>query len=113
MPGRKLLASLCVAFTLCLISLGLVWELWLAPLRPGGSWLVLKVLPLLFPLGGLLHGKPYTFQWTSMLCLLYIVEALVRLVSGHGAEAVLAGVELALATALFCASIAFVRSTRP
>ena len=23
-----------------------LWELWLAPLRPGGSWLALKALPL-------------------------------------------------------------------
>jgi uncharacterized membrane protein len=113
MPGRRLLGRLCVAFTLCLIVLGLAWELWLAPVRPGGSWLVLKVVPLLLPLGGLVHGKPYTFQWTSMLCLLYVVEALVRLVTGHGTEAVLAGVELALAGALFCASIAFVRSAKP
>jgi hypothetical protein len=29
-----------------LIVLGLAWELWLAPLRPGGSLLALKVLPL-------------------------------------------------------------------
>src|SRR4051794_1984022 len=33
-----------VGSLLALIVLGLAWELWLAPLRPGGSWLVLKVL---------------------------------------------------------------------
>ena len=39
---------------IALILLGLAWELVLAPLRPGGSWMVLKVLPLLLPLRGVL-----------------------------------------------------------
>ena len=36
-----------VASLLLLIALCIAWETVLAPLRPGGSWLVLKVLPLL------------------------------------------------------------------
>ncbi len=39
---------------IALILLSLAWELWLAPLRPGGSWLVLKILRLL---GSLFGGK--------------------------------------------------------
>ena len=39
-----------VASLLALILLTLAWELWLAPLRPGGSWLVLKAAILLLPL---------------------------------------------------------------
>ena len=35
------------ASLLALALLEMLWELWLAPLKPGGSWLVLKVLPLL------------------------------------------------------------------
>jgi uncharacterized membrane protein len=60
-----------VGSLLALIALGLVWELWLAPARPGGSWLVLRVLPLLAPLFGLLHGRRRTFQWTAFLALAY------------------------------------------
>ncbi len=100
---------LCVGSVLALIALGMAWELWLAPLRPGGSWLVLKVLPLMLPLTGLVHGKRYTYQWTSMLSLLYLMEALVRLVTGHGTEAALAGAELILALLLFCTAIAYTR----
>src|SRR5690606_28653235 len=44
-PVLRRTASVCL---IGLIALGLAWELWLAPLRPGGSWLVLKVIPLLF-----------------------------------------------------------------
>jgi uncharacterized membrane protein len=44
---------LAVSSLMGLIVLGLAWELWLAPLRPGGTLLALKVLPLCFPLTGL------------------------------------------------------------
>jgi len=47
---------------IALIFLCLAWELWLAPLRPGGSSLVFKVLPLLLPLTGILRGKRHTYQ---------------------------------------------------
>ena len=67
------------ASLIALILLGLAWELWLAPLRPGGSWLVLKVLPLSLPQHGILHGRIYTYRWASLLIWLYILEALVRL----------------------------------
>lgn len=61
-----------------LIILCLVWELYFAPLRPGGSYLVLKVIPLLFPLRGVLKGNIYTLQWSSMLILLYFMEGVTR-----------------------------------
>ena len=49
-----------VASLLAMVALGLAWELWLAPLRPGGSWLALKVLPLCIPLAGLLIWLYFT-----------------------------------------------------
>jgi uncharacterized membrane protein len=63
---------------LALIALCVIWELFLAPLRPGGSLLVLKVLPLLLPLRGVLKGNLYTLQWAAMLILLYFMEGVVR-----------------------------------
>ena len=42
-----------VGSLLGLVLLGLAWELWLAPLRPGGSWWAIKVLPLCVPLAGI------------------------------------------------------------
>jgi uncharacterized membrane protein len=61
-----------------LIVLGLAWELWLAPLRPGGTLLALKVLPLCFPLTGLLKNRMYTYRWLSLLIWLYFTEGVVR-----------------------------------
>jgi uncharacterized membrane protein len=98
------------ASLVALIFLCLVWELWLAPLRPGGSWLALKALPLLAPLFGVLRGRVYTFQWALLLVLAYFAEGIVRAWSDSGAAARLAGIEVALAVIFFTAAIAYVRS---
>lgn len=104
-------------FTACgsliaLTMLCLVWELWLAPLRPGGSWLVLKALPLLLPLAGTLRGRAYTYRWAMLLVLLYFAEGSVRAWSERGVSSCLALAEAALALVFFGAAIAFVRAAR-
>lgn len=96
-----------------LLFLCLAWELWLAPLRPGGSMLALKALPLLLPLFGILRGKRYTHQWMSMLSLAYVAEGLVRAVSDQGASQVLAVTETILATLLFAGCLGHARITAP
>ena len=39
-----------------LMLLGFLWEIVLAPLRPGGSWLALKILPLVLLVPGAMRG---------------------------------------------------------
>ena len=102
-----------IASLIALIALGLAWELWLAPLLPGGSWLMLKVLPLLAPLPGLLRGRRYTHQWASLLIHLYLLEGLVRATSDQGAMQVLAIIETLLALIFLAAVIVFARATAP
>lgn len=97
------------ASLIALILLGLAWELWLAPLRPGGSWLVLKVLPLLLPLRGILHGRLYTYRWASLLIWLYVLEATVRMLSDPGPSATLAAIALALSLTFFVCAAAYIR----
>ncbi len=97
---------------IALIFLGLAWELVWAPARPGGSLLVLKILPLLAPLFGILRGKIYTYQWTSMLVLAYFAEGAVRAWSDRGLSAQLAFVEVALAAICFVACILYVRGAQ-
>jgi uncharacterized membrane protein len=110
--SARALQSGAVASLLALIVLGLAWELWLAPVRPGGSWLVLKVLPLLAPLFGLLHGRRRTFQWTGFLALAYFAEGVVRAWSEPGPVRTLATVEIALALALFGCAVFGARALR-
>ncbi|MGC5183959.1 DUF2069 domain-containing protein, partial [Escherichia coli] len=83
-------------------------ELVLAPLRPGGSWMVLKVVPLLLPLRGVLKRDVYTLQWSSMLILVYLAEGLVRATSDSvHASVLLAWVEVALTTLYFVCALAY------
>lgn len=101
---------LAVGSLLALIVLGLAWELWLAPLRPGGSWLVLKVLPLCIPLAGLLRNRLYTYRWVSLLVWIYFTEGVVRGASDRGLSAWLAWLEAALSLLLFAACVLHVRT---
>lgn len=96
-----------------LITLCLAWELWLAPLRPGGSMLALKALPLLLPLFGILHGRRYTYQWSAMMILLYFSEGVVRVATDTGAARLLAGTETLLALAFFASAILYARHSAP
>ena len=77
-----------------MIGLCLAWELWLSPLRPGGSMLALKALPLLLPLFGLLRQRRYTYQWASMLVLAYFAEGCVRSFAETGTGRLLAATEI-------------------
>ena len=86
----------------------LAWEAWLAPLRPGGSWLVLKLVPLLFTLRGVLRGEPDSLQWSLLIVLLYLAEATVQLFEPAPVRW-MAVVELALVLAFFVAAIVFLR----
>lgn len=98
---------------IALIAVGIAWEAVIAPLRPGGSWLILKVLPLLLPLPGILHGRRYTYQWSSMLILLYFAEGVVRAWSDAIPSAWCAAAELLLATLFFVATVGYAWITRP
>ncbi len=98
-----------VGSTLALIVLGAAWELWLAPVRPGGTWLAIKVLPLCFPLAGLLRNRMYTYRWMSLVVWIYFTEGVVRAWSDRGLGARLALVEIFLCVLLFAACALHVR----
>ncbi|HRN66250.1 MAG TPA: DUF2069 domain-containing protein [Alicycliphilus sp.] len=100
---------LAVGSLLGLILLCLAWELWLAPLRPGGTWLALKALPLALPLAGLLKRRMYTYRWVSLLVWLYFTEGVVRAWSDPAPGNWLAGAEILLCLLLFTACALHVR----
>jgi len=95
-----------------LILLTLAWETVLAPLKPGGSLLLLKSVPLLLPVFGILRGKRYTYQWSSMFILLYFTEGVVRAWSDGGLSAQLATMEIILSITFFSCAIFYARLSR-
>ena len=108
-PHVALTRRLAVGSLLGLIVLGLLWELWLAPVRPGGSLLAIKVLPLCIPLAGLLKNRMYTYRWVSLLVWLYFTEGVVRAYSDRAPSSYLAMEEVALCLVLFAACALHVR----
>lgn len=92
-----------------LIAISVAWELWLAPLRPGGSWLALKALPLCLPLAGVLKGKVYTYQYSCMLVLFYFAEAVVRVFDATAASRACSWVALLCSLVFFISCLFFVK----
>lgn len=114
-PQRNIIRRLNLiasASLIALIALCVAWELWLAPLRPGGSMLVFKVAPLLAPLFGIIRGRRYTYQWATLMIMLYVAEGLVRATSDTGASVPLAWTEFALSLTFFTAAVGYARLTR-
>lgn len=108
-PAARHTRAAALAALLLLVALGLAWELWLAPLRPGGSWLALKVLPLCIPLAGLLKHRMYTYRWVSLMVWLYFTEGVVRAWGDRPPGNWLALAQVALCLALFVACALHVR----
>lgn len=97
-----------LAAWIALIALCVLWEVWLAPIRPGGSWLALKALPLLLPLRGLLRAENKSYQWALLLILLYLFEGSARAFE-PAPYGTLAWFELALVAVFFGAAVACLR----
>ena len=107
-----ILRSTAFASLVTLLALCLLWELWLAPLRPGGSLLALKAAPLALPLAGIYAARRYTYQWSSLLILAYFAEGAVRAWSDSGISQMLAAAETALSLICFSSLVAYARLTR-
>jgi uncharacterized membrane protein len=101
-----------VGSVLALIVLSLAWELWLAPIRPGGSPVIaaIKAIPLCIPLAGFLRMRMYTYRWVSLLVWLYFIDGVVRGFGAQGVPLALALAEVALCLLLFAACAFHVRA---
>jgi len=93
------LAFVC-AILLCLLCIA--WEWFISPLRPNGSWMALKFIPLGLMLPGLYRGKNYQSQATSMIILLYFLEGFARLFE-PGLNWIMASLEVLLSSVIFYA----------
>ena len=94
---------------IALVLVCLLWETLLAPLRPGGSWLALKAVPLALLIPAALRGTRRALQVLLLLLPFYLAEGIVRGWSESGRHAVVAWVAAAVAAATFFAIVAWVR----
>jgi len=98
-----------VALVAALALFEALWEMSFAPLRPGGSWLVLKALPLAVLWLPLARGHRRARQMASLVLPLYFGEGIVRAMTESGRHAQVAAVATAIA---LCALIAVLLSFR-
>lgn len=111
-PSTPRAARIASLGLIALVLFCLLWELLLAPLRPGGSWLALKALPLALLVPSALRGRRRALQWLSLLLPFYVAEGIVRGVTESGRHALVAWVAAAIAAATFVALLAWVRAGR-
>jgi uncharacterized membrane protein len=110
MQTQKLFHAGAIASLIWLIGWLVAWEIWVAPLHPGGSLLALKALPLLVPLRGVIKRDLYTLQWSSMVILIYFAEGAVRAWSDTGElSRMMALGEVALVCVYFACALLYLR----
>ncbi|MDF0604156.1 DUF2069 domain-containing protein [Neisseriaceae bacterium TC5R-5] len=95
---------------IALILLTLAWELWLAPLRSGGSLLAFKAVLLLLPLMGVLRQRLYTYQWASMFILFFFAEGIMRAWADRGLSQYLACGVVMLSCLFFICVLGFAKT---
>ena len=66
---------------IALVLFCLLWKLLLAPLRPGGSWLALKAVPLAWVWFSLARGRRKARQAASLILPLFAAEGIVRAIA--------------------------------
>lgn len=78
---KKYIPYILLLLIFLLILLCIFWESFIAPIRVGGSWLILKMLPLLFPFFAILKNQTNrkNYQRLSLIIQLYLLESLVRI----------------------------------
>jgi len=97
---------------ICLIILNLLWEIFYNPLQEDGSLMVFKSLILLIPLSGILKKNLYTYQWSSMLILLFFIEGVVRFYSEDELSQMMALFQIILSIIFFISTIFFCKITK-
>jgi uncharacterized membrane protein len=110
MPDSRFLYALTLFGYFGTLMLLTVWYSWLAPatLFPAALVLMVLVVPLLFPLRGLLHGRKYTFAWSCFLALLYFTHGVMEAYSDDLTRP-LGLLEVTFSTLWFLGAMAYIK----
>lgn len=93
-----------------LLVLLLLWHTFLLPATqfPTAPILAIVLIPLLFPLRGILHGRPYACAWAAFLSMLYFVHGVLA-AFGTGLELILASIEILFSLMVFFGCAFYIR----
>jgi uncharacterized membrane protein len=101
-----------IAALAALLLLEILWEVWLAPVRPGAFWLAFKALPLAMLWPGIARGRTRSAQWALLLLPWYFAEAIVRAWSDSGRQSLCAAAAAVLALVALGTGLAWMRSRK-
>ena len=113
MPDSRFLYALTLFGYFGTLVLLTAWYSWLAPAThfPAALVLLVLVVPLLFPLRGLLHGRKYTFAWSCFLALLYFTHGVMEAYSA-AATRHLGLLEVVFTSLWFVAAMVYIRTDK-
>ncbi|GMR07984.1 MAG: hypothetical protein BMS9Abin26_0989 [Gammaproteobacteria bacterium] len=96
-----------------LLFLLLAWTTWISPpaRAPISIMLIVLVVPLLFPLRGLLHGKRYTHGWVIFMALYYFTLG-VAVTYAIPEERWLGALEILFSVMWYLGAMMYIRATR-
>lgn len=108
-PGHGDLTRITRAVTLGgWLALVLVLIGWYGIRDPAPLLLIALLIPLAFPLRGLLLGKPYTYAWTSLLILIYFIHGSVEAWANPASRG-WALLEVALSVVIYTGAVVYAR----
>ena len=112
MTGHRFFYSLTLIGYFGTLIVLTAWYSWLAPAKhlPIAMVLLILIVPLLFPLRGLLHGRKYTFAWSCFLALLYFTHGVMEAYSDSVVRP-LGLLEITFSTLWFISAMAYIKTT--
>ena len=95
-----------------LLLLQILWEVVLAPIRPGAFWLALKALPLLLLWPAISRRRRRAAQWALLLLPWSVAEGMVRAWSEQGRIALCAATSALLALIALASGLFWMRAMK-
>lgn len=97
-----------------LLSLLMLWPTVLSPPQrvPVALILAVSLLPLLFPLRGLLYGRPSACTWAAYLSLFYFIHGVTDIAGNLGNQRIPGGLEVLASLMLFFGCAFYLKSLK-
>tara|TARA_S200000501_G_C20340500_1_gene533041 strand:+ start:107 stop:505 length:399 start_codon:yes stop_codon:yes gene_type:complete len=106
---QDILHKISIFSILSLFLTCITWEFLLAYFNSKSPWLIIKSIPIIFPILSTLKKNIYNLQLSSMFILLYFTEGVVRAWSETGYSLSFAILEIFFTILFFLSSIFYLR----
>lgn len=109
LAAARVLRIASVSLTLALIALIATWHLWPTPTLSNVLLALVLCIPLIAPLVGLVKGRRYTYKWSTLCVLPYLIIGCTEVIANPQRRA-WSAVMLLLGLCLFASLLGFLRT---